>query len=79
MTEVKEVRAALEKLNNAPMGTQIRAASAIVSGGLTACDEYEKQAKDDDFTTPGFHEYVMGLRIKVAVFASILRKAGLLK
>lgn len=78
MSEVNDVRAALDRLRNrCESNTGLE--SAIVSEGLAACDEYEAQAKEDDGDVPGFHQYVMGLRREVDVFASILRKAGLLQ
>lgn len=79
MTEVKAVRAALEQIRNQhkfDIHTEIE--EAIVSEGLAACDEYEDAKGADDGEEPGYHEYVRMVGVRVHVFASILKKVGLL-
>lgn len=64
MSEVKDVRAALDRLRNR-RESNTGLESAIVSEGLAACDEAEIPRGAESW-------------IRVNVYASILRKAGLM-
>lgn len=73
MSEIKDVRAALERLKPPPIepGTLHHdVIAAFVSEGLAACDYAEK-----------YEESILNRPIaivKISAFASILKKAGLL-
>lgn len=76
MSEVKDVRAALERLRNR-RESNTGLESAIVSEGLSACDRYESVLR------PAIIDSWSKMAIKtngdqITLLASILKKAGLL-